>query len=151
MINQKRQLSRLAVYVIFRNENNEMLFIRRHNTGWRDGEYTLPAGHVDSGETALAAAVHESYEEVCLKIRENNLELVHVVQFQSAGETDENYINFYFECKKYDVIAKIGEPNKADDLVWIPVDKIHEIPVIDAVADALENICEKQKFSTFGM
>lgn len=44
MADKPRQKALLAVFVIFRDAKNRILLIRRHNTGWRDGEYTLPAG-----------------------------------------------------------------------------------------------------------
>jgi 8-oxo-dGTP pyrophosphatase MutT (NUDIX family) len=43
-----------ATYLIAMQDEG-VLLARRHNTGWMDGWYTLPAGHVDGGET-----VHEA-------------------------------------------------------------------------------------------
>jgi ADP-ribose pyrophosphatase YjhB (NUDIX family) len=123
------------------------LLIRRANTGWRDGEYTLPAGHIDPGESALAAAVHEAREEVCLEIEPENLRLVHVVQSMKSEANDKDFINFYFECDKYSGQAANGEPDKCDDLIWIPPADLDKFPVIDAVRAALSQIARGGIFS----
>jgi 8-oxo-dGTP pyrophosphatase MutT (NUDIX family) len=150
-MSDKRQTIRLAVYIIFRNERDEILLIRRANTGWRDGEYTLPAGHVDAGETAVSACIHEAREEVSLEVSEKDLILRNVTQFQQVHSADENYINLFFECKKYLGIAKIGEPNKCDDLVWVKPEKLDEIPVIDSIKFSLEKVLDGEAFASWGL
>jgi 8-oxo-dGTP pyrophosphatase MutT (NUDIX family) len=41
---------------------------RRANTGFKDGWYTLPAGHVKPGERFAEAAVREAREETGVSI-----------------------------------------------------------------------------------
>lgn len=149
-MNNNRQTVRLAVYIIFHNERDEILMIRRANTGWCDGEYTLPAGHIDAGETALRSCIHEAREEVGLEIFETDLILRNVTQFQQINNADENYVNFFFECRNYSGTAKIGEPNKCDDLIWIKPEKLNEIPVIDSVKFSLEKILGGEVFASWG-
>ena len=87
-----RKNFRAAVYMLIK-QGDKYLVIRRHNTGYRDGQYTVPAGHVDDGESARAAAVRELAEEVGLRAIEADAELVHTMQ-RHEGEFD--YIDFYF-------------------------------------------------------
>ena len=150
MTTSERQRVRVAVYVIFRNAKDEILLIRRHNTGWRDGQYTMPAGHVDAGETALSACVHECMEEVCLKVSPENLKLVNVTQYQQNDSASENYINFFFECAEYEGDPKIGEPNKCDDLTWVPTSELSNLPIIDSVKFSLERALAGELFSHWG-
>ena len=150
MTTSERQKVRVAVYVIFRNSEGKILLIRRHNTGWKDGQYTLPAGHIDSGETALDACVHESLEEVCLKVSPEDLELKNVTQYQPDDISSENYINFFFECSRYEGEAKIGEPEKCDDLIWVLPSEAVDIPIIDSVKFSLEQALNGDVFSHWG-
>lgn len=147
---EERQQVRLAVYIIFRNDVGKILFIRRHNTGWKDGEYTLPAGHVDPGETAISACIHEALEEVCLKIKPENLKLINTTQYQKTSSKSYNYINLFFECSDFNGNPKIGEPEKCDDLIWLSIDQFNTISIIDSVRFSLESALNNIPFSTFG-
>ncbi len=51
-----------AVYALFEKEGKVAL-IQRANTGYHDGYYALPAGHIEPEETSPEAVVREAYEE----------------------------------------------------------------------------------------
>lgn len=147
---ENRQTVRLAVYVIFRDKQNRILMIRRHNTGWRDGEYTLPSGHIDAGETAIQACIHESLEEVGLNIYPEYLKLKNITQFQGLTSKDHNYINFFFECSKYDGCPVIGEPDKCDDMLWLKESELSKLPIIDSVKFSLTQAINGVQYSYWG-
>ena len=48
-----------AVHLILINKN-KVLLLRRLNTGYEDGNYSLPAGHIDQAETATQAVIREA-------------------------------------------------------------------------------------------
>ena len=52
-----------SVYLVL-IKNNKILLLRRFNTGFMDGYYSLPAGHVESNETLTSAMVREAKEEI---------------------------------------------------------------------------------------
>jgi mutator protein MutT len=107
----------IAVSVnIILQKDGRYLLLRRANTGWADGYYTMPAGHLDGGEALTAAAVREAKEEVGIDIDPHDLKLVHTMH-RSNKEDDQERLDFYFLAQKWHGEPYIAEP-KADRLDW---------------------------------
>ena len=124
-----------------------MLLLRRLNTGYQDGKYSLVAGHVDAGEYVTQAMVREAKEEAGIDIQPQDLMLVHVMHRKKPEENDER-IDFFFKCSKWGGEIKNMEPHKCDDLSWFPIGQLPEntIPYIKA---ALGFIDSRQIYSEF--
>jgi 8-oxo-dGTP diphosphatase len=55
----QRSRAIIDVHVLLENEN-QYLLLRRFNTGYYDGAYSVPAGHVEEGESAQFASNRRS-------------------------------------------------------------------------------------------
>ncbi|HRN96196.1 MAG TPA: NUDIX domain-containing protein [Candidatus Levybacteria bacterium] len=106
-----------AVYVML-EKDNQVLMLRRHNTGWEDGKYTLPAGHLDGGESVKTAAIREAKEEIGVDISEDDLEVVHILH----AITNFEYITFFLKANKWIGTPTNVETEKSDDLQWFSID-----------------------------
>lgn len=144
MKNKERNTFRSAVY-LFLIRGNKLLLLRRKNTGWKDGEYAVPAGHLETGETVREAAAREAKEESMVKINPNDLVLVHTMHRKANYE----YIDLYFFTDKWSGEAGIGEKDLADDINWFPVDSL-PVNTVDYVRAAFENYRKGVLFSEFG-
>ena len=111
-----------AVFIIIRDDANRILLHRRSNTGFMDGYYDFPSGHVDIGESFMEAAVRELTEETNLVIEQSDLLLKHVNQ----NFLDTAYINVMFEVVNWTGIPTIMEPNKCDDMQFFAIDALPE-------------------------
>lgn len=136
---------RAAVYLILREEN-KVLLIRRFNTGWMDGLYSLPAGHIDGNETAQMAMSREAKEEVDLDILPEDLSILHMMHRKSS---DAEYMDFFLEAKKYSGKLKNNEVNKCDEINWFPMDSLPD-NTLDYIKEAFKLISEGKNFSSFG-
>lgn len=123
----------VTVHLFFLHEN-QILLLRRFNTGFRDGEYSVPAGHLDGGEAVLQAAVREAEEEVGVKIQ---LEDVDFSSVMHRIEDDER-VDFFVQVHKWQGEPFNAEPDKCDDLRWV---NINALPtnIIPYVKQALDN------------
>jgi 8-oxo-dGTP diphosphatase len=110
-----------AVFVLLVN-GEEVLLIRRINTGWMDEFYEPPAGHLEYGETLQEGALREIEEETGVKVKLHDLELKHI--YQTDGIKNGPYIGFMFVARKWEGKAKIMEPEKCDDMQFFALDNL---------------------------
>jgi 8-oxo-dGTP diphosphatase len=136
----------LAVYLIFRQGKN-ILLLKRVNTGYADGKYSLVAGHVDAGESFVSAAIREAQEEAGIVVEPSDLRLALTLHRQR--EDGLVYINCFFEVGDYSGEIKNNEPGKCDDLSWFDQDNLPE-STLDYVRFALEKIAKGENFATWG-
>ncbi|OIO50103.1 MAG: hypothetical protein AUJ11_03275 [Parcubacteria group bacterium CG1_02_44_65] len=132
-------------------KNNKILLSRRFNTGFRDGYYGLVAGHGERAESFSKSIIREAKEEANIILKAKNLKAVHVMhrfEMQNNPELRER-VDIFFVAKKWQGKIKNMEPDKCDDLSWLPINKLppNTIPYI---RQAINNIRKKIFYSEFG-
>ena len=120
------------LHLIIRDRTKILMGVRK-NTGFCDGMYHLPAGHLEDGETITSGAAREAKEELGIDIDQADLALVHVMH-QREGR-----LSLFFEVKKWAGHIVNAEPDKCEALDWISKDDLPENSVPYARA-ALELI-----------
>jgi 8-oxo-dGTP diphosphatase len=118
-------------------KDNAVLLLKRANTGWMDGYYDFPAGHLESDETFQEGVVRELEEETGIVVDAEKAELVHIAQ--SYMEGGKPYFNFFFRISKWSGEPKICEPHRCSDMHYF---KINELPenIVPYTKAAIENI-----------
>lgn len=91
-----------------------VLLMRRKGTGFFDGLYSLPGGHVEEGESLRDAAVREMREETGLDLGRAEWEHLGVIHRRS----DSNRIDFFLRPRRWQGEPVINEPDKCDALTW---------------------------------
>lgn len=130
---------------LFLRRGDEVLLLRRFQTGYEDGNYSVVAGHLDGGEEVKDAMIREAWEEAGISIDPRDLEIVGVMHRRS----EEERIDFFLNCSRWSGEVVNKEPDKCDELRWVHRD---ELPpnVIPYVRQALENERNGERFTGFG-
>jgi len=134
----------VTVHLFFFRED-QVLLLRRFNTGFRDGEYSLPAGHLDGGETVRAAAVREAEEEVGVQIEADDLifsSVMHRIE-------DDERVDFFVRVHRWQGEPFNAEPDKCDDLRWVDINKL-PANTVPYVRQALGNHLGGIQFDEYG-
>jgi len=126
----------VTVHLLFLR-NDQILLLRRFNTGYADGQYSVPAGHLDGGETVMDAAAREAEEEVGIRIEHRNMTFS-TVMHRMEGDLEDERVDFFIQVHRWPGEPFNAEPDKCDDLRWVD---IHQLPVnmVPYVKQALEN------------
>ena len=145
---QKRHKNIPASYLVLVNENNEVLLLRRFNTGFKDGMYSLVAGHVDAGENFTTALIREAKEESGVGVNPEDIEVVHVMHRKSDTDGSER-IDIFHKVDKWSGEIINCEPEKCDELSWHSLDNLPE-NIIPYIKVALTAIKDGIMYSEFG-
>jgi mutator protein MutT len=131
-----------AVYVFLRRDGKVYL-TRRAGTGYRDGMYSLPAGHVEEGETLTEAMMRELREETGLSVPAAHLKLAHAMYRRCDDRT---YADYYYVCDAWNGEPQITEPDKCDAAMWVDENALPP-EAIPEVRHALACILKGEPFS----
>jgi 8-oxo-dGTP diphosphatase len=139
---QQRHKVVLVVFLLF-IDKDKVLLLRRFQTGYKDGFYNVPSGHVDGNESAISAACREAKEEVGVDIKPEWLKLVHTMH-EKAEEHER--LNLGFMVDHYNGVIRNAEPHKCDELLWA---YIHELPdnIVSSVRGIIENTDQGKPYS----
>ena len=145
-----------AAYVLLRRSADgaaQLLLQLRQGTGYMDGHWAAAAaGHVEAGESVLAAAVREAAEELGIDIDPADLVPLCAMHRTVAphGPIDER-VDFFFECRGWTGEPRTQEADKSADLRWFDLARLpdpvvpHELQVLTGLRDG-----DLRPIATFG-
>lgn len=110
----------------------EIFLLRRAGTGFMDGFYVPPGGHLHAGESVAQAAGRECLEET--GVTPARLEPLCVLPYRSGRHQG---FNFVFAGGELPAQPHLAEPAASDQADWHPVDALPE-PVAPWLDTALE-------------
>lgn len=130
---------------LFLTRGDDVLMLSRFNTGYEDGNYSVIAGHLDGGETIVAAMCREAREEAGVELDPASVEVVGMMHRLSNDER----IDFFLATDRWSGDVRNVEPHKCDELRWVP---IYHLPdnTIPYVTVAVENWRNGDWFGMFG-
>jgi 8-oxo-dGTP diphosphatase len=131
----------VASHLLLRNAAGEALFLQRIGSGYADGYWSIPAGHVESGETLAATCVREAAEEIGVDIDPERLRFLCIQQ--KLDDDGEERIDAFFEAVlPSGQQPRILEPSRCGGLRWAQADRPPQ-PLVAYVAAALSHVAAR--------
>lgn len=110
-----------SVHLLFYRAD-EILLLKRKNTGFEDGKWSVVAGRIDGDEEVISAAIREAKEETGLRLKDKDISIVGVMHRKN---TNSEWIDFFVRVHSWTGDAVNAEPEKCEELKWF---KKHELP-----------------------
>jgi 8-oxo-dGTP diphosphatase len=130
-------------------QNNKILLLRRFNTGYEDGKYSMVAGHVDEGETFTQCIIREAKEEAGIILKLVDLKVAHIMHRNLGSDEYHERVDVFFIAEKWEGEIINKEPHKCDKLSWFDLDELPD-DVIPYIKQAIECINNKIIYSEYG-
>jgi len=114
-----------VVRLIIPNTEGKVLILKRHNSEYAAGQWCLPGGKVDYGDTVEETVVKELLEETVLTCTSMNF-----LFFQNSLPLTEgkmHCINLYFECTAEGEIALNEE---SSEYAWIGPSELAKFDIV---------------------
>lgn len=132
-----------ATYVLLVEQGPEetadrVLLSYRRGTGYMDEHWAFgAAGHVEAGESVLAAAVRETREELGVELRAADLQPLTVMHRTARnGDPIDERVDFFFAARTWAGTPERREPHKSAAIEWFALDDLptpvvpHELQVL---------------------
>ncbi len=102
--------------------SGQILLGQRQNTGFEDGQFHLPAGHLEEGETVVEALIREAREELGIIIRQEQVNFVHIMHYKvNTGRTA-----LFFAVQKWEGEVQNVDEEKCKVLQWFDLSNLPE-------------------------
>lgn len=136
-----------AVYLVLRKDN-QVLLLRRANTGYQDGKYGLVAGHLDGDESATSAMVREAKEEAGITVKPEDLRFAHLAHRLNRNQPGQERVDIFFEATDWQGEIVNAEPEKCDDLSWFDAENLPD-DMLPFVRLVLADIARGKQYSEY--
>jgi 8-oxo-dGTP pyrophosphatase MutT (NUDIX family) len=130
---------------LFLIRGEQILLLRRYNTGYEDGNYSVIAGHLKGNEEVKQAMIREAFEETGIELTPKDLEIVGVMHRKSNDER----VDWFLAAKTWSGEIVNREPEKCDQLAWFDMGSLPP-NVVPYVRRAIHNFRLGRWFDSFG-
>lgn len=122
-------------------ERGRALLVRR-GTEPLKGEWSIPGGVVELGETLREAAAREAKEETGLEVEPGDvLEVVDRIMRDPESKVQYHYVLVDFLCRRLAGEAQAGAD--ASELRWITARELESFPIADSAANVVRKGLEQ--------
>ncbi|WP_225727678.1 MULTISPECIES: NUDIX domain-containing protein [unclassified Nocardia] len=112
------------VHVLLIRGTELLLSLRRSADREFDGRWHLPAGKLESNESATAGAAREAFEETGVLIEPADLRFIHTAHVVAPGRPAR--IGLFFVAERWSGDPVNREPDNCYELRWFSLDELPE-------------------------
>ncbi|NBI29695.1 NUDIX hydrolase [Chengkuizengella marina] len=135
-----------SVHILIYQNDNEVLLLKRKNTGFEDGKWGIIAGKIEGREEIVSAAIREAKEEAGIIIDPKEVKVVGVMH---RNNIKNEWIDFYVKIDSWQGEIVNIEPDKCEELKWFKVNKLPN-NLIPFIRKAIEKNHKHMWFESFG-
>ncbi|MGY4100230.1 NUDIX hydrolase [Nocardia sp. R16R-3T] len=129
-------------------QDGAVLLSRRRSADEFDGLWHLPAGKLESGESATTAAGREAGEEIGVVIDPADLRLIHTAHVIKSGR--EARLGLFFHALRWAGEPVNREPDKSYGLQWFSLHALPEESLIRYSAAGIHGFMTATPYSEWG-
>jgi 8-oxo-dGTP diphosphatase len=145
-MSRNRHRTIIDVHVLLIRDG-KILLGQRQGTGYADGQWHMPSGHVEAGESARDGLVREATEEIGILLDPADLRLVHTMH---RGHPDEEArLGLFFEATAWHGEPTNREPHKCAELRWFPLDALPD-DIVAYPRVALDHYRAREPYAEIG-
>ncbi len=133
---------------LFLYRDGKLLLTKRQNTGYYDGWYVVPSGHVEEGGLPATALSREAKEEVGVTLDPSSIKLVHTM-YRTKHDVTGDRADYFFEASILEGEPTNMEPEKCNEVAWFPLDQLPE-NIMHHVREALNDARAGISYSEIG-
>jgi len=111
----------IVILVTIQNSKGEFLVQKRSKQ--KDGKYAFTGGHVKTGETSIEGMMAEIQEEIGVKVKPEELELIYSGREDSA----QVFFDLYYMKKDLDISDLVLQEEEVESVQWNTIEEITEL------------------------
>jgi 8-oxo-dGTP diphosphatase len=126
-------------------KNDHILLGQRQNTGFEDGKFHLPSGHLERAETVLQALIREAQEELGIAISSGQVTFAFVLHDISG----DGRLRLFFVVREWKGSIQNMEPDRCRTLQWFNLNNLPD-NVVPYVRYVIQQYRVGKVFAVYG-
>lgn len=122
-----------------------ILMGERRNTAFASGQYHVPAGHLEAGETIIDGLIREAREETGIAIAPEDVHLSYVMHVHEPVDR----LSMFFAVDRWSGEIENREPDRCAGWEWRPVRAL-PVNTVPYARKAIADIVAEKQLGVFG-